>query len=109
MSMEVYQMWSYEEKAERVARLFALEQAMADPGVRQPIFIVLNGETDLAFVRKEMAKFCFANVVLGEESCGQNYYDKPKIWVISKGFHLTCRILSSTIPVDWAEERLTWK
>ena len=34
MSMEVYQMWSYEEKAERVARLFAQEQAMADPGGR---------------------------------------------------------------------------
>ena len=72
-------MWSYKEKAERVAMLFAQEQAMADPGVRQPIFmqihriylaqypfIVLNGETDLAVVRKEMAKFWFANVVLFE-------------------------------------------
>ena len=66
MSMEVYQMWSYKEKAERVAMLFAQEQAMADPGVRQPIFIVLNCETDLAVVRKEIAKFWFANVVLFE-------------------------------------------
>ena len=72
MSMEVYQMWSYEEKAERVARLFAQEQAMADPGVRRPIFmqihriylaqypfIVLNGETDLAVVRVGDGKILF--------------------------------------------------
>ncbi len=30
--------WSYKETAERVANLFAQEQATADPGVRQPIF-----------------------------------------------------------------------
>ena len=57
--------WSYKETAERVANVFAQEQATTDPGLWQPIyiqihriylrqypFIVLIGETDLAVVRE---------------------------------------------------------
>ena len=34
--------WSYKETAERVAKPFAQEQATADPGVRQHIFIQIH-------------------------------------------------------------------